>query len=428
MAAELAVSVLFKGETRNVRARADVLAADVLASLMPPGAEPATARLVHRGRSLRLDQSLYGQGVRAGAKLALFASSAAEVAAVRSARSAPRSAPLEHEEAREARRRAPAAAPPRPPAGPHAVQAFEAWEAPGLAPPPADALALLRAVAADPGVAGLLAGHRWRVGLLSEMPPTGKVGVSPVCVLGVNVNRGSEISLRLRTDDLRGFRRYLSIIETMIHELAHMEISGHGTDFKELNSALRREAAALDWRRAPGAATPGGAAAAAHAPAAAAAAGVAPDGRTLRVAGGWAAPAGGAPAAAAAAAAALRRAGQGGAAPAAPPAPPPPPPPPRAFEPRKGDAVLYRQRDGSYVAAKVASVDLGTVPPSFGVEIDGQYRETELARLAPAPAAEAPAADGADAEADGAPAGVRGLGHYDATTAAKEAAVRALEE
>jgi hypothetical protein len=425
MAAECVVSVLFKGETRNVRVRADVPAAEVLASLMPPGAEPATARLVHRGRSLRLDQSLYGQGVRAGAKLALFVSSASEVAAVRSAREAPRSAPLEHEEAREARRRAPAAAPSRPPAGPHAVQAFEAWEAPGLTPPPADALALLRAIAADPGVAGLLQRHRWSVGLLSEMPPAGKVGVSPVCVLGVNVNRGQEISLRLRTDDLRGFRRYSSIIETMIHELAHMEISGHGTDFKELNSALRREAAALDWRRAPGAATPGGAPAAARAPAAAAPAAAAPDGRTLREAGGWAAPAGGAPVAAAATAAALRRAGQGGAVPAAPP---PAPPPPRAFEPRKGDAVLYRQRDGSCVAAKVASVDLGTVPPSFGVEIDGQYRETELARLAPAPAAAAPAADGAGAKADGAPAGVHGLGHYDAATEAKEAEVRALEE
>ena len=38
----------------------------------------------------------------------------------------------------------------------------------------------------------------------SEMPPEGKVGVSPVCILGVNINRGQEISLRLRTDDLRG--------------------------------------------------------------------------------------------------------------------------------------------------------------------------------------------------------------------------------
>ena len=36
------------------------------------------------------------------------------------------------------------------------------------------------------------------------MPPEGKVGVSPVCILGVNINRGQEVSLRLRTDDLKG--------------------------------------------------------------------------------------------------------------------------------------------------------------------------------------------------------------------------------
>ncbi len=35
------------------------------------------------------------------------------------------------------------------------------------------------------------------------MPPEGKVGISPVCVLGVNINAGQEISLRLRTDDLK---------------------------------------------------------------------------------------------------------------------------------------------------------------------------------------------------------------------------------
>jgi hypothetical protein len=46
----------------------------------------------------------------------------------------------------------------------------------------------------------------WRVPLLFEMEPEGKVGVDPVCVLGVNQNRGAAIGLRLRTDDRRGFR------------------------------------------------------------------------------------------------------------------------------------------------------------------------------------------------------------------------------
>ena len=71
----------------------------------------------------------------------------------------------------------------------------------------------------------------------------------PVCILGVNVNKGQEISLRLRTDDLRGFRRYERIRETMVHELAHMVFSEHDNSFKELNSQLLREAAAHDWKR-----------------------------------------------------------------------------------------------------------------------------------------------------------------------------------
>lgn len=87
-------------------------------------------------------------------------------------------------------------------------QKFEAWQLSGLSPIPTEALKLLHRLAADPGIAGIMTKHRWSVGLLSEMPPEGKVGVSPVCILGVNINAGQEVSLRLRTDDLKGFRRH----------------------------------------------------------------------------------------------------------------------------------------------------------------------------------------------------------------------------
>ena len=53
--------------------------------------------------------------------------------------------------------------------------------------------------------------HRWKVGCLCEMYPEGLVGVSEVCVMGLNENRGQRIRLRLRTDDLQGFRKILSI-------------------------------------------------------------------------------------------------------------------------------------------------------------------------------------------------------------------------
>lgn len=45
---------------------------------------------------------------------------------------------------------------------------------------------MLFKVAGDPGIKAIMEKHRWSVGLLSEMPPEGKVGVSEVCVLGYN--------------------------------------------------------------------------------------------------------------------------------------------------------------------------------------------------------------------------------------------------
>jgi hypothetical protein len=51
----------------------------------------------------------------------------------------------------------------------------------------------------------------------------------------------------------------------------------------------------------------------------------------------------------------------------------------------KGDAVWYRQQDGSWAEAEVAAVDVSVSPPSFGVSFGGggSYRETEASRLQP---------------------------------------------
>lgn len=118
--------------------------------------------------------------------------------------------------------------------------------APRAAPTRSAALALLSALAADVAVVAAMRRRGWRVLLLSEMPPQGRVGVSPVCLLGYNVNRGAEIALRLRTDDWAGFRKYLRVRETLVHELAHMQHDDHDAAFKELNSQLLREIAAHD--------------------------------------------------------------------------------------------------------------------------------------------------------------------------------------
>ena len=118
---------------------------------------------------------------------------------------------------------------------------YEVLERPGLHPPPSQARTLLYRLANDQGIIAIMQQHRWKVGLLSEMPPEGKVGVSQVCVLGYNVNKGQEIALRLRTDDLKGFRKYTVIVNTLLHELTHMVWSDHDNNFKRLNSELQRE-------------------------------------------------------------------------------------------------------------------------------------------------------------------------------------------
>jgi hypothetical protein len=194
--------------------------------------------------------------------------------------------------------------------------------------------------------------------------------------------------------------------------------SEHDNAFKELNSQLRREAELPAAQRLAASGASGGAptlGAPPPPPPDAMAATAASSGKTLREMSGEEVSSGPADARAAAAGAALRRAGGAG------PASHPLEAAAQPFAPKKGDVCEYRQRDGSWVAAKVASVDVGIVPPSYGIELradDGgtSYRETEGGRLRAAPAA-----------AGGAPA-VEGLGHVDHVTEAKEAAVRALEE
>ncbi|PON44609.1 WLM domain containing protein [Trema orientale] len=137
------------------------------------------------------------------------------------------------------------------PQGPYIFCDFRTLQLPGieLNPPGSEALKRMHMLAADPGIVAIMNKHRWRVGIMTEMAPVGYVGVSPKCILGFNKNHGEEISLRLRTDDLKGFRKYESIKKTLLHELAHMVYSEHDANFFALNKQLNQEAASLDWTR-----------------------------------------------------------------------------------------------------------------------------------------------------------------------------------
>ena len=132
---------------------------------------------------------------------------------------------------------------------PYTFSEYKPLPVPSFIKPPASAaLAMLHRLARDPGILGIMEKHKWKVPLLAEMPPEGKVGVSESCVLGYNVNAGKEIHLRLRTDDLKGFRVYQRVKETLIHELTHNVFGPHDNNFKNFCSQLTREAREFDWK------------------------------------------------------------------------------------------------------------------------------------------------------------------------------------
>jgi hypothetical protein len=49
-----------------------------------------------------------------------------------------------------------------------------------------------------------------------------------------------------------GFRHYRTIIETLLHELAHMVHSEHEAPFHALNRQLNIEYVKLDWKKSEG--------------------------------------------------------------------------------------------------------------------------------------------------------------------------------
>jgi WLM domain len=58
--------------------------------------------------------------------------------------------------------------------------------------------------------------------LLVRLVDDVQVGVSDVCVMGLNENHGQTIRLRLRTDDLQGFRKPLSIKKVHLIHIVHI--------------------------------------------------------------------------------------------------------------------------------------------------------------------------------------------------------------
>ncbi|KAJ2957505.1 hypothetical protein NQZ79_g6794 [Umbelopsis isabellina] len=99
-------------------------------------------------------------------------------------------------------------------------------------PEPEKARKLLERLKNDRGIRHVMKQYQWSVGELTELTPFERT------ILGYNRNKGELISLRLRTDDMEGFRHYDSIRKVLLHELTHNVWSEHDHRFHQLNREL----------------------------------------------------------------------------------------------------------------------------------------------------------------------------------------------
>lgn len=98
-------------------------------------------------------------------------------------------------------------------------------------PDPSTALEVLTRLANDPAIRHIMQLHRFSVGILTELAPHEQPGL-----LGLNVNAGQAIKLRIRTDAYDGFRLYAETRRVLCHELTHNVHGDHDNNVRELLS------------------------------------------------------------------------------------------------------------------------------------------------------------------------------------------------
>eukprot|EP00238_Polyblepharides_amylifera_P000288 CAMPEP_0196573552 /NCGR_PEP_ID=MMETSP1081-20130531/3438_1 /TAXON_ID=36882 /ORGANISM="Pyramimonas amylifera, Strain CCMP720" /LENGTH=461 /DNA_ID=CAMNT_0041891299 /DNA_START=29 /DNA_END=1418 /DNA_ORIENTATION=- len=109
----------------------------------------------------------------------------------------------------------------------------------------AEAKELLTRAAAQ--VQPIMRSRKWKVKKLSEFFPKND------CLLGLNVNRGAEVKIRLRPAGReKDFFPYEAIVGTLLHELTHIKVSPHNQDFYKLLDQITEECESLMARGVTG--------------------------------------------------------------------------------------------------------------------------------------------------------------------------------
>lgn len=102
-------------------------------------------------------------------------------------------------------------------------------------PNPSFARTLLQKLADDPAIKHIMQTHHFSVGVLTELAPHEQPDL-----LGLNMNAGQVIKLRLRTNDYEGFRMYKEVRRVLCHELVHNAWGDHDDNVRHYSPLILR--------------------------------------------------------------------------------------------------------------------------------------------------------------------------------------------
>lgn len=243
------VSISFKGEKISIPIQPSnpiVVCVEFLLDAYA-GLDDSSVKILYKGRKLDMNKSFEEENVINGAKLMMIASSTVDVEKVKSSRSDPTIRGFDNEKKLSQIRQKGLD-----PANSSAWRSEQhkefkfsklemaSYEIGECTPHPYEAQALLLKLATDPGIIECMVTHQWHVSKLCEMDPRkDNIKKEGACTLGYNENYGARIYIRLRTDDLKLFRPYRELINTLLHELCHNQFGPHGTEFWSLFSKLK---------------------------------------------------------------------------------------------------------------------------------------------------------------------------------------------
>ncbi|KAI0832090.1 WLM-domain-containing protein [Trametes gibbosa] len=244
---EISISVYHHGSTHLLSLLPDSTLANLQTRLEDLTSIPTNnQKLLYKGKkSVSPDASIIAAGLKGGAKVQVIGPTAEELGGLQVAES-------EHQRKerilRERAQKAHAKVRSTGRASSSEVQyTFHRIEPLPHLPNPDSARALLTRLADDPAIQHVMHKHKFAVGVLTELAPHEQPHL-----LGLNVNAGQAIKLRLRTDRYDGFRVYKDVRRVLCHELTHNVWGDHDNNFKELNSTLNKEVAEFERAKATG--------------------------------------------------------------------------------------------------------------------------------------------------------------------------------